>query len=48
MDSQQTQQNKEKQETPVSKPNERAGFAVMGHLKIFDPNTKEVKVETRE
>jgi hypothetical protein len=29
------------------KPNERAGFAIMAHLKIFDPNTKEVIVETR-
>lgn len=32
---------------PAAKPNEKAGFAVMGHLKIFDPNTKEIKVETR-
>jgi len=32
---------------PQPKPNERAGFAIMGHLKIFDPNTKEVIVETR-
>jgi len=32
---------------PVSKPNERAGFAVFGHVKIFDPNSKEVMVEIR-
>jgi len=35
------------QKKPQTKPNERAGFAVMGHVKIFDPNTKEVIVETR-
>jgi hypothetical protein len=35
------------QKTPQTRPNERAGFAVMGHVKIFDPNTKEVMVETR-
>lgn len=32
---------------PAARPNERAGFAVMGHVKIFDPNSKEVMVETR-
>ena len=32
---------------PAAKPNEKAGFAIMGHLKIFDPNSKEIKVETR-
>lgn len=41
-----TQQQAQKPQ-PVTKPNERAGFAVMGHVKIFDPNTKEVMVETR-
>jgi hypothetical protein len=35
------------QKKPQTKPNERAGFAVMGHVKIFDPNTKEVIVEMR-
>ena len=35
------------QKQPQTRPNERAGFAVMGHVKIFDPNTKEVIVETR-
>ena len=35
------------QKKPPTRPNERAGFAVMGHVKIFDPNTKEVIVETR-
>lgn len=32
---------------PVAKPNDRAGFAIMGHVRIFDPNTKTVYVETR-
>lgn len=32
---------------PTAKPNDRAGFAVMGHVKIFDPNTETVYVETR-
>lgn len=32
---------------PTAKPNDKAGFAVMGHVKIFDPNTKKVYVETR-
>ena len=30
-----------------SKPNERASFYVSGHVKIFDPETKEVILETR-
>ena len=49
-------ENKNKQESvdqktakrAPSKPNEKAGFAVMGHVKIFDPNTKETILETRE
>jgi hypothetical protein len=32
---------------PTAKPNDRAGFAIMGHVRIFDPNTKTVYVETR-
>jgi hypothetical protein len=35
------------QKAPQARPNERAGFAIMGHVKIFDPNTNEVIVETR-
>ena len=42
----QVQQESQKAK-PVAKPNERAGFAVMGHVKIFDPNSQEVIVETR-
>ena len=30
-----------------SRPNERGSFVVMGHVKIFDPNTQETIVETR-
>lgn len=30
-----------------SKPNETAGFAVQGFVKIFDPQTQETIVETR-
>jgi len=32
---------------PESRPNERGSFAIMGHVKIFDPNTQETLVETR-
>jgi hypothetical protein len=40
-------QQESQRSKPVAKPNERAGFAVMGHVKIFDPNSQEVIVETR-
>jgi hypothetical protein len=42
-----SQQTTQPQPQPTAKPNDRAGFAVMGHVKIFDPNTKTVYVETR-
>ena len=43
-----TDDNKTKpvQETEV-KPNEHGGFYFSSHLKISDPNTKEVLVQTR-
>jgi hypothetical protein len=46
------QENTEKsqqttQPQPTAKPNDRAGFAIMGHVRIFDPNNKTVYVETR-
>jgi hypothetical protein len=43
------EENKQSQPavSPESRPNERGSFAVMGHVKIFDPNTKETIVETR-
>jgi len=31
----------------VKKPNEDAGFYISTHLKIYDPNTKEVLVQKR-
>jgi hypothetical protein len=44
-----TEENKQSQpaQRPESRPNERGSFAVMGHVKIFDPNTQETIVETR-
>lgn len=38
----------ESSDQPAKRPNENGSFAVMGHIKIFDPNTKEVLVESRE
>ena len=35
-------------EQPSRRPNENGSFAVMGHIRIFDPNTNEVLVESRE
>ena len=32
---------------PTKKPNESGSFSVESHVKIFDPNTKEVYVEKR-
>ena len=32
---------------PQKKPDERGGIYLQGHLKIFDPETQEVLVETR-
>lgn len=40
-------QKPEPAQKPESRPNERGSFAVMGHVKIFDPNTQETIVETR-
>lgn len=36
-----------KTEAPQSKPNETGGFHFEGHIKIFDPNTKEVFIDKR-
>lgn len=38
---------KEQMKMPESKPNERAGISVQGHLKIYDPTTREVFVNKR-
>lgn len=32
---------------PTRRPDESAAFSVEGHVKIFDPNTKEIYVEKR-
>jgi len=44
-------QNTDKEDTKVdeksSKPNENNGVYVSSHIKIFDPNTKEVFVQKR-
>jgi hypothetical protein len=34
-------------EIPQSRPNETGGFHFEGHIKIFDPNTKEVFIDKR-
>jgi len=46
---QKTEENQKSQpaQRPETRPNERGSFAVMGHVKIFDPNTQETIVETR-
>jgi len=33
--------------TPVNKPQETGSISVEGHIRIFDPKTKEVIVEKR-
>jgi hypothetical protein len=38
---------KEIDQMPQSKPNENIGISVQGHLKIFDPKTKEIFVDKR-
>lgn len=35
------------EQKPEKKPNENAGFQFSSHIKIFDPNTKEVLVKQR-
>jgi hypothetical protein len=47
---QQTQPNKsagQQAQTPAPKPNETGAFSIEGHIKIFDPSTKEIFVEKR-
>jgi hypothetical protein len=41
-----TPNNQEKVEEE-KKPNENLGFYLSSHIKIFDPNTKEVLVQKR-
>lgn len=41
-------ENKENtQKKPETKPNEHGGFYFSSHVKIYDPNTKEVLVQKR-
>jgi len=40
-------QDPQKQEAPEKKPNENAGYYFSSHIKIFDPNTKEILVQKR-
>jgi hypothetical protein len=43
-----TQNTKSPQPTvPAKKPNETGSISVEGHVRIFDPKTKEVLVEKR-
>jgi hypothetical protein len=41
------QEQKNPQEPLAAKPNESGGVSVTGFVKIFDPNTKEIIVESR-
>jgi len=38
---------KDSNPTPASKPNETGGVSVQGHIKIYDPETKEVFIDKR-
>lgn len=40
-------QEKDEKKEPDVKPDEKSGFAVQGHVKIFDPKTGEVLVAQR-
>lgn len=41
------EQNKQEQPRNESKPNEKGAFDIQGHIKIYDPNSKEVFVDKR-
>lgn len=40
-------QSENQPNVPESKPNEKAGISIQGHLKIYDPTNKEVFVDKR-
>jgi hypothetical protein len=40
-------QNSQQQLPPVSKPNEQGTISIQGHIKIFDPETKEIFIDKR-
>lgn len=39
--------NTQQEKTPVTKPNEQGSVSIQGHIKIFDPQTKEVFIDKR-
>lgn len=39
--------NEKKEETKPKKPDEQSGIYFSSHVKIYDPNTKEVLVQKR-
>ena len=41
------EENKQEQPTADSKPDEKGAFDIQGHIKIYDPSTKEVFVDKR-
>jgi hypothetical protein len=47
MSNKSTETTENLQKKPESKPNEHGGFYFSSHLKIFDPNTKQVLVQKR-
>lgn len=40
-------QNTQNEKQPEAKPNENSGFHIEGHIKIYDPTTKEVYIDKR-
>ena len=47
MDKSETEKMKETMENNTKKPNEQGSVRIQGHIKIFDPETKEVFVDKR-
>ena len=47
MDKSETEKMKETMENNTKKPNEQGSVRIQGHIKIFDPETKEVFVDMR-
>jgi hypothetical protein len=45
MEHNKVEEMQENTQQPVAKPNETGGFNIRGHIKIFDPETKEVIVD---
>lgn len=47
MENNKVEQMQENTQQPAEKPNENGGFHVEGHIKIFDPESKEVFIDKR-